>query len=381
LSKTVVGKKDKQKLFSYYCYVSETVFYGTDSFIENLILKTNNNIGRLLFVSDLMANVYKRVTNAHFSCNILFCCGICQNYTDNQTFYCAHKNNDSSLSLYCSTCLVEFNVESDYNEHLVSSEHIILKYFKSHQIGELKILDRSMETMKIYLTNLTESDDDDDNETMYQDCNETIYQDCNEIITSKENVTSCDPKENIISNLIEKLSVQPKKSAFNNYLRMNFELLNQMPQAINVFVQTKSFVCDICNLVVCNRDDWIKHDKEFHLNNNDLSVLFCDVCRVYHVSNYITIDHHLVTIEHRIMTEFQEYLKKNANKPSENNIINYNNNLISTKDGSDFNAETKKIQNSNKKNKIIYIEIKGKYYFILYEYFIQNETFNLEVSN
>jgi len=282
LSKTVVGKKDKQKLFSYYCYVSETVFYGTDSFIKNLIMKTNNDIERLLFVSDFMAEVYKRITNTHFSCNILFCCGICQNHTANHSFNCVHKNDDSSLSLYCSTCFVVFNVESDYNEHLLSSEHIILKYFKSNQLGELKILDHSMETTKMYLTNLNKSDDDDDksqetlcydnnemitstqnitscdledydgnpDEIICQDSNkmikstenittcdledydddndnpyETMCQDNNEMIISKENIKSCNPEENIITNLIEKLSAQPIKSAFNNYLRMNLDLL------------------------------------------------------------------------------------------------------------------------------------------------------------
>lgn len=367
LSKTVVGKKDKQKLISYYCYVSETVFYGTDSFIKNLILKTNNDIGRLLFVSDLMAKVYNCVTNTHFSCNILFCCGICQNHTDDHSFNCVHKNNDSSLSLYCSTCLVMFNVESDFNEHLLSSEHIILRYFKSNQLGELKILDRSMETMKMYLTNLNKSDDDDDNDDDSDDYNDdnprdTIRQDNNEIITSTKNITSCDPKENI-TNLIEKLSAQPIKSAFNNYLRMNFDLLIQKPQASNDIIKSRVFVCDICNLVLRNRDDWIKHDTEHHTKNINPKVLFCNICCIYLVSTYDSIDHHLKTMEHKVMEVFQECPNKNVIKPSLNNTHDCNKNLNPTKDdmGSDFNVEIKKIENSDEytKNKSIYIEIQN----------------------
>ncbi|XP_026820222.1 uncharacterized protein LOC113558852 [Rhopalosiphum maidis] len=383
LSKTVVGKKNKQKLFSYYCYVSDTVFYGTDSFIKDLIFKTNDDVGRLLFISDLMAKVYKRVTNAHFSCNILFCCGICQNYTDKQLFGCVHQNNDLTQSLYCSACLVKFNVHSDYNEHLVTSEHIILKYFKSNQLGELKILDRSMETMKIYLTNLTNSDDDDCNDDGDNDKNgssddvhdndnynndsdndnshETKDEDNNEMITSVQNLKTYDLEENIISNLIAKLSVQPNKSAFNNYLRMNFELINQMPQATNVFVESVSFICDICNLVIGNRDDWIKHDGEFHIKDNDFSILYCDICRVYNVNtSSINIDHHLVTNEHIIMKEFHEYLKKNLIKPSINNINNCNNNSNHIDKDNGSNVEIEKIQNPkvHKINKTIHIEFK-----------------------
>lgn len=374
LSKTEVEKENKQKLISYYCYVSETVYYGTYSYITKLILKTNNDIGRLLFISDLMAKVYKRVTNAHFSCNILFCCGICQNYTDKHLFNCVHKNDESKL-LYCSTCLVKFNVDSDYNEHLVSSEHIILKYFKSNQIGELMILDHSMETMKIYLTNLTESDDDDgdnDNDNTFNDeydnddsdnetFHETKYEDNNEVVNSMQNIKTHDPEENVISNLIEKLSAQQKKSAFNNYLRMNFELINQMPQASNVFVESLSYICDICDLVVGNRDDWIKHDGLFHKKNNDLSILYCDICRVYRVNtSSLNIDYHLVANEHIIMKEFQEYLKKTLIKPSINNINNCNNNPNSIDNDKGSEVEINKIQNSKlfKKNKIIHIEIK-----------------------
>lgn len=397
LSKTVVEKENKQKLISYYCYVSETIYYGSYSFIMKLILKTNNDIGRLLFISDLMAKVYKRVTNAHFSCNILFCCGICQNYSDKQLFNCVHKNDESKL-LYCSTCLVKFNVDSDYNEHLVSSEHIILKYFKPNQIGELMILDRSMETMKIYLTNLTESDNDDgdnDNDDSFNDehnnddsDNETFheikYENNNKVVNSMLNIKTHDPEENVISNLIEKLSAQQKKSAFNNYLRMNFELINQMPQASNVFVESLSYICDICDLVVGSRDDWIKHDRLFHKKNNDLSILYCDICHVYHVNtSSFNIDYHLVANEHIIMKEFQEYLKKTLVKPSINNVNNCNNNPNSIDNDKGSEVEIKKIQNSKvfKKNKIIHIEIKGEYYFILYDYFIKLTKFKLNNFN
>lgn len=359
LSKTVVKNKDKQKYFSYYCYVSESIFYGTASFIKNLTLETNNNIGRLLFVPSVMAEVYRRITNSHLDCDILFCCGICQNYTDNQSFHCAHKDDNSYLSLYCSTCLTEFNVLSDYNEHLVCSEHIILKYFKSNKIGKLRLIDHTMKTMNVYLTNLSKSNGDDDNPI-----ESILCQNNNEIITSKQNITSCDPEKNIFANFIERLSAQPIKSTFNNYLRMNFELLNQMPLAINVFVESMSFYCEICDLVFNNRNDWIKHDNNFHSKNIDLLVFYCDVCQFYHVGTTMTIQQHLMTTEHTIMLEFQKYLKQTALKPL---IINNNNSNFTVDDkDSHYNVEIEKIQDSyaKKNNKIIYIEFKGEYYFI-----------------
>lgn len=371
LTKTVVGKKDKQKLFSYYCYVSETAFYGSDSFIKNLILKTNYDIGRLLFVSDLMATVYKHVTNTHFSSSILFCCGICQNHKVNQ-FDCVHKNNDSNLSLYCFTCLIVFNVKSDYYEHLVSSEHIILKYFKSNQLAELKILDHSMETMKIYLTNLNKSDDDDTDNP-----EETISQDNYEIITSTQNLTYCDSKENIIRKLIERLSAHPMKSAFTNYLRMHFDLLIREPQASNNIVISTVYFCEVCNTVLCSRDSWIKHDKNVHSKDMNLWVLFCDICCFYHVSAQINFTHHhIMTLEHLIMEVFQNQIKRSTNNI--NNCIKNSNHANDNKD-SDFNIEIKEEKNPNEyiRNKSMYIEIKSKYYFKLYTYFIRLKTFKL----
>jgi len=233
----------------------------------------------------------------------------------------------------------------------------------------------SLSTGNIISCDLEDYGDVDDNS------DETICQDNNEMNISTENIKSSNPEENIITNLIEKLSAQPIKSAFNNYLRKNFYLLIQKPQGNNDISKSIVFVCDICNLVLCNHDDWIKHDNRFHSKNLDFMVLFCNICRIYHVSTYKNIDHHLMTMEHIIMESFQKYQNKNVIKPSINNINNCNKNSNPTNEdkGSDFNVEIKQIENSNEYiiKKTIYIEIKSEYYFILYAYFIKHLNNNI----
>lgn len=358
LSNTI-RKKISHKIYSYYCYANETIFYGTEYMI-NEMLQTNDEIEKLLFVSKVMAIVYCH-SNIYFNnYTNLFCCGFCEYYTNNPSEDCGHRNINK---FYCSTCLVEFNVQSNYNEHLISSEHIILKYFKPNQLGELKIIEHSMKTLKI--CNMIKSDDNfnmsitlknsnKNNNFEFQNTISCIYD--QDSIESKQHF---DPRVNI-SYFIDKLSTQPNKSVFNNYLRMKFELLYQMPHAIHGFVKSISFYCTICDVVLCDQFNWTKHDSEIHNDINVYPDFYCAICQIYYIGSSININDHVVCIEHNIMFEFQECMKKISIKPL------VNNNLLPVDKNQVLEVNKFNKQNKNyERNRSIYVEIKGTFLIII----------------
>lgn len=404
VSNTMV-KKNKLKLFTYYCYVSETIFFGTESFMNAQILLTNSDIGRLLFVSNVMANVYQR-SNKLEKYNTLYCCGVCLNYHYDQTQHCGHINIGQELKYNCSSCLVEFNVKSDFVEHLLSSEHIILKYFKPNEMGELSIHEHSMklcannnddeDTEKsISSHNQNNSSCDEISELSLSNTSEpqNLYvESCNSfsstesledinieneniksssetssMILSMQNLEICsDVNVNNILSCLNKLSGTTKKTALNDHLRIQLELLSQMPAAFNVFVQTKAFFCTICNLIFSDQHNWTKHLKEFHSKINELSVFYCSICRIYHISDKYSsnnINYHVNSLEHCVMSEFQKYSTNYVSYP----IINSTLNSVSNDDHV-LNHEEEKDE-SNKKSKIIndnknvYVEIKSEFVY------------------
>lgn len=390
LNKTKV-KTENHKLYSYYCHITETIFYGTEYFIKKQIRLRDDEIGRLLFVSDVMTIAYKRL-DVYFYCNTLLCCSFCLSYTDKPFKYCAHKNIDKTKQLSCSACMVEFNVESDYNEHFLSSEHVISKYFKPDKTKEKKFIDYCMATMKSYLSHLNESDDDDNvcktvNLLFYSTADhkdlefkhenyvkkkvpknhKKLREQSSTRIVFKENITPGNSESNIISNLIHKLCAsQPEKCAFNEHLRMSFELINKTPHTTNSFMKLKKFFCIACDMIFHDQESWKERDETCREKHN--SIFYCAVCRIFHISTRNNtndrdntssdISDHIKSVEHGVMVDFNEYIKKITTVP----LIN--NNVVSTL--TDNNQETsimnEKEENTNyKENKNIYIEITGKF--------------------
>lgn len=372
-------KSNQFNLFTYYCFVSETVYYGTDSFITQQILKNNIDIGRLLFISKVMAQVYK-LSNTYLykiEGKTLYVCGFCERFTDNQSEYCEHANIKSNQIFSCSSCLVVFNVKSDYIEHLISSEHIILRYFKPNQLSEFKILEYSMNTLKMNKSNLIVSDDDSSaslsdknsldelsiislSDSVELECKDQSSKTTSDVTENDLNAKSdqsqlpstdlsqsqqCAARntsshrlifnteytennelcnlEMDISNFIKKLNVQSKNSAFNNHLRMNFELLNQMALSMNDFVELKSFFCSVCNIIYSDLLRWTQHIIEFHIQF-DVSVFYCDICQIYQVGTSSSNSKHSETVEHNVMSKFQEYIKKNKHLIINNGILDKN---------------------------------------------------------
>lgn len=157
----------------------------------------------------------------------------------------------------------------------------------------------------------------------------------------KEEIIVCYPEAIIFPYFINKLSAaQSKLCAFNNFLRMNFELLNEMPHAMHIFIESTSFLCAICDEIFCDLDSWIKHDTIYHNSANNRSVFYCVVCCIYHIRISTKVSDHIKSVEHNIMLEFQTYMNKNKIKI----MINKNmDSTVATNDDPDL-----KVKNKNK---------------------------------
>lgn len=263
------------KLKSYYCYKSKTIFYGSEDFIMEQISK-KKRIKTTLFLSGAMADRYRRHLDLSLEdIEIMFCCSLCQSFTCNESNYCKH----SSKLQYCNVCLIAFTVMADYNEHIISSEHIILKYFTPNRVGKQKFL----EYYAIDMYNLT------------------------------------------ILKFINILSTQPIKSALNRHFKTYFEIMYNTPQALDVCAVPNIFFCDICDLILPNDDDMTtsRHNAMFHLTDN-IKHFDCEICGIGHSKAYDTVDH-ILTTEHKLMAELHELKTNNKSYLAYKNLTIFDN--------------------------------------------------------
>lgn len=384
----------KQTLYSYYCSNSRTILYGTEKFVKVQVLLANDKTERIPFVTKLMAHVYK-LSNSDSNSNLnrldIFGCGFCQNIENVRSKkYCEHESVNSSQLFYCPACLIKFNVLTDYTEHLLSSEHIILKYSKPNQTSELRYLEHSLKTIQESINNLNESDDDNNKHFSLSDLNSIDEEIC--VLSNNNSIESQDILDESYASLQEskndelpnqisstnsfaevdwvlicmkKLSAESQKSALNDYLRKKLELFNQMPHAINVFSESKIFYCTICDSVFCDPCDWTKHYKELHDKITNPLVFYCTICHIYHISTSISISDHIQTIEHSVMSEFQENMKNNAIKPMVHDHVNITpTDSIKVQVPKEDNWDkTERKSKKIKKNRNIYIQIIGNFFF------------------
>ncbi|XP_008187016.2 uncharacterized protein LOC100571594 [Acyrthosiphon pisum] len=333
--------------FSYDCMLCNTHFYG----FRESILKHHCQPKFISKLSYVMSTVYGK-HKCQDNQTMLHYCTYCSFYTYNLTELHKEKHSEVACISVCHSCHITFygQTNEQYLNHRVTYEHMLLWYLNGAR----------SKTKKINSTNLNKSYDVDDDDNP----RETICQDNNEIIISTRNLTSYITKKNIITELIDQLSAQPMKSAFNDYIRKNFDLYIRELQTSNNIELSMGFYCEICDIVLCNHDAWNEHDKEFHINDNDIKVLFCGVCCIYHLSaQTVTIKQHFMTVEHIAMKVFHQ-ITLNQIKTSTDHINNFNKNPNPTNDDkdSDFNVETKNIKYSN-------------------EYYVKNKTIKNDDSN
>jgi len=139
---------------------------------------------------------------------------------------------------------------------------------------------------------------------------------------------------------------------------LKFELLNIIPNVYDIFNESKSFVCVICDEIFFDQPSWTKHDADFHTNIKNPLVFYCAICHIFFVNTFIDIDNHIISIEHKVMIDFQGYMNDNLIKSKTENI---------TKSFLIYDLKQQNVYQQDiipqkiKKNKNIYVEIKGEF--------------------
>lgn len=315
LKKTIVVG-DTHYLYTYYCPVNEAVLFGTAFSVQQHLWQTNDELGHLLFVSECMADVYRRA-DGRSDFGTLYCCGVCLYYTDGE--FCQHQNDGSRPTFRCPSCRVCFNVRADYDEHLFSSEHIVLKYFAPKT--------PESETPR--------------------------SSDAGAAATSPEiePPPSRDPEG--ILELVNRLSEVPVKSNYTGFLKMKLEFLHETPRAMSAFFESASYYCAVCDLVFMDRLVRCRHDAEFHADDRqNLSTFYCAVCHVHYVNAAAGIDEHVGGPEHGVMLDFQKYTEAKAIEPK------------TAVDPPSGPADTEGKPAVATKNARVYVQVKGEFELI-----------------
>lgn len=361
LRKTIV-EGDTHYLYTYYCPLNEAILFGTAFSIQQHLWQTNDELGRLLFVPEFMADVYRRADNySQFS--TLHCCGLCLYYTDGE--FCRHQNDDPCRTFHCPTCLVHFNVRADYDEHLFSSEHIILRYFAP---------DRT-ETLEPKTTRRV--DDDASSDRMGGGDRRTA--DGGATCPDGERAPrtpspSRDLGPKVILGLVNRLSEVAVKSNYTSFLKMKLEFLHETPHLMKAFFESKSYYCAVCDLVFMDQLIWNRHDAEFHAGVENLSTTYCEVCHVYYVNAAADIGEHVDGPEHDVMLDFRKRIKTKPAEPIT---------AVGSSPAGDLktaNGEGKPaVAIKNSKNTRVYVKIKGEPVEIFISPQFANEIFSLRV--
>ncbi|KAE9544334.1 hypothetical protein AGLY_001513 [Aphis glycines] len=106
--------------YSYFCTICNLYIYGSKLQINNHLKKKHTTkITDLPFLSEVLKENYKHISN-HPGSNFI------DYYSDQQN--CKKKEN---FSVQCNACKISFCMINDYEYklHMISNEHIILKYF------------------------------------------------------------------------------------------------------------------------------------------------------------------------------------------------------------------------------------------------------------
>ncbi|XP_050428518.1 uncharacterized protein LOC126838266 [Adelges cooleyi] len=114
----------------YYCKLCFCLFYGTAKQVldASKLLEHDDNTNHVILtfgLSDLMAFVYKTFNMDPFNNTVFF-------YMENTGKFgqCERSQKPDTVPHFCATCHIEFySGPNVYNEHAVTGEHVLLKYF------------------------------------------------------------------------------------------------------------------------------------------------------------------------------------------------------------------------------------------------------------
>ncbi|XP_050432069.1 uncharacterized protein LOC126840408 [Adelges cooleyi] len=186
----------------------------------------------------------------------------------------------------------------------------------------------------------------------------------NEVATSNKTKEISTNEQNtllLISKMMNELSIQSNTSNFSIYFKMRSKMMYEMSNKKNINKTQIVYFCALCDFITGEEIQWDNHKKSEHSNTvSNIHNVLCDVCRLYIFGPDNNLEHHVITIEHKLMVEFQK-LESNKMETTRTAVKLVNNKSINDTKNKEEKQQfnTKKEENEDTRNRRIYIEIKG----------------------
>ncbi|XP_060874487.1 uncharacterized protein LOC132948155 [Metopolophium dirhodum] len=334
---------DTNNYYSYFCNECNRYMYSYRFAILNHITLCHKNMKTIVFpiFSIFMANIFKEF-----------------NKNANRVEFIHYHSTDKPIkcskteSFKCRKCKIKFETLSDYNWHLVTSEHIILSFVipKAVKNNNKKRKRKRNKNKKEKIKNVSTTNHTE--HVVIQTIEPSIIQ--NVPISQKydEIKSKSDQTQNVQlnkspinldidgrtildniqtvqkslvnNNILEKLNDDVQKGSnksnenrklmipnhikqwqqYTNYFKHKMSLLKKLRQYEDLVTTTLSYYCDVCDFIAVEKYNWDKHNQTEHPLDSNRPITYCSTCFMFVVGG-----EHNRTIEHSTLLNFLQSLK------------------------------------------------------------------------
>ncbi|XP_022166620.1 uncharacterized protein LOC111031120 isoform X2 [Myzus persicae] len=313
---------DTNNYYSYFCDLCNRYMYSYRLVILNHIRICHKDFKTTEFpvLSIFMASVFKEFnTNANMN-----------------TFKHYHSTSGpievfKTDSFQCNACKITFDRFTDYNWHLITSEHIILSFvtpkavMKNEKIKKLSTTNIQTIESSMIEPNVLVSQKYDDIKSKYTQNEQLNKSPTNLDVDGRILLDGIQKVQSLVNNnvlgklnddaqrdsnkFIEHTKLTPNHSKhrqqYSNYFKHKMSLLKKLRQYDDLVMKTLSYYCDVCDFIAVEKYVWDKHNQKEH--SVDRPITYCSTCLMFVVGE--NNQEHNRTIEHSSLLNFLQSSK------------------------------------------------------------------------
>lgn len=298
-------------------------------------------------------------------------------------------------SFQCHKCKIEFDTFTDYNQHLITSEHIILSFAipksaknnnkkekKSDEKKTKKLSTTNIQTIKpsiIQNIPVTKKYDIKSEHIQNVQLNKSLtnldvdgrilldnIQTVQKSVVNNnfpEKVNDYVQKDSNMFNEFMKLTPTYNKhrQQYTNYFKHKITLLKKLSQYEELIMKTLSYYCDVCDFIAVEKYVWDKHNQTEHPLDSNRPLTYCSTCFMFVIIG--NNQEHNRTMEHNTLLNYLQSIKpvevlkdktslvkSNESCSSDKNCINLERKEKVELNNIDCFKESKYSQDNNPKN-------------------------------
>ncbi|KAL4108187.1 hypothetical protein QTP88_018428 [Uroleucon formosanum] len=300
---------------------------------------------------------HKNITTTAFPIFSIFMANIFKEFNKNANraefihYYSSYKPIECSTteSFLCLRCKIIFDSFSDYNWHLVTSEHIILSFLipqpvmkkknkkknkrknkgKKEKIKNVSTINHEVQTIEPSLIQndpVSQNYDEIKSKSDHTQ-NAQLNKGLNNLDVDGRTLSDNIPtvqKSFVNNNILEKLTDNVQKDSnksnenrklmkpnhskqwpqYTNYFKHKMILLKKLRQYEDLVTTTLSYYCNECDFIALGKYEWDRHNQTEHPVDSNRPMTYCSTCFMFVVGR-----EHNSTIEHCTLLNFLQSLK------------------------------------------------------------------------